>query len=168
MSWPSCAASSAPPSVSLFVSRLRLPDDADPRIVRALRIHGALDLGFAALYAWLGFVVAPGRSRAFDVALLAVVALLTVAGATLLGRLRLARRIALVAQTLLALFAVTCIVLLVASAAYLRGIYGPVGQGLALVALVVGALIVELCGLLPLFQLRLLLGDEVSLLFLRG
>jgi hypothetical protein len=128
---------------------------------RGLRLHGALDLGFAALYGWLGFAVAPGRSPAWNAALASVVALLALAGAGLLLERRWARPVALVAQGALLALAMTTVALLVASAAYLRGIYGPLGHGMAVVALCVGALVVELCGLLPLAQLRFLLRADV-------
>jgi hypothetical protein len=43
------------------------------------------------------------------------------------------------------------------SAAYVRGIYGPLGRGVAVLAVCVAALAVELFALVPLFQLRFLL-----------
>ena len=134
----------------------------DPAVRRGLRVHGALDLGFAALYAWLGFSIAPGRNLAWNAALAVVIALLVLAGLALLARLRLARPLAIVAQLALLLLCATGVALLVASAAYLNGIYGPIGRGLALVAMVVAALGVELCGLLPIFQLRFLLQPDVA------
>ena len=124
---------------------------------RGRLLYGALDLGFAALYAWLGFAVAPGRSPIWNVALASLVALLAASGGALLVGARFARPLAIITQTLLLVFCATTIVLLVASAAYLRGIYGPIGQGLAMVSLLIAALIVEGCGLLPMFQLRFLL-----------
>lgn len=134
----------------------------DRSVCRGLRLHGMLDLGFAALYAWLGFSVAPGRHPAWNAALAAVIALVFAAGLALLARVRFARPIAIAAQLALLLLCAAAVVLLVASAAYLRGVYGPIGRGLALVALVVAALGVELCGLLPLFQLRFLLRPDVA------
>ena len=53
------------------------------------------------------------------------------------------------------------IALLVASAAYLRGIFGGFGEGAALLCLVVIALVVEVMVLLPAFQVRFLLRDDV-------
>ena len=127
-----------------------------------LRLHGALDLAFAALYAYLGFVVARGRSLAFDVALGTVCALLAAAGVALIGNWRRARALAIAAQSLLLAFCAATVALLVAGAAYLRGVYGALGEGAAWVSLVAAALVIELCGLLPVFQLRLLLGDEAK------
>jgi hypothetical protein len=132
-----------------------------PAIRRGLRLHGALDVGFAALYAWLGFVVAPGRRPLWNAALAVVVALLGAAVVALVAGGRAARPLALVAHAVLLVFAATVIALLVASAAYLHGIYGPVGRGMALGFALAAALVVELCALLPIFQLRFLLRDDV-------
>lgn len=125
-----------------------------------MRLYGALDLAFAALYAWFGFSFTPGRSTAFNVALALVCALLAAAGAGLLAGARWARPVALAACGVLLTFAAVVVVLLVASSAYLRGIYGPLGQGMAVMSLLVAALVVEAFALLPLFQLRFLLGQR--------
>jgi hypothetical protein len=128
---------------------------------RGLRVHGALDLTFAALYAYLGFAVGQARSTSFNLALGAVVLLLAAAGVALLVGWRGARVIALVASFALLAFAATVITLLVAGAAYLRGIYGPLGQGMAWVSLIIAALVIELCVLLPVAQIRFLRRDDV-------
>lgn len=122
-----------------------------------MRWYGALDLLFAALYALFGFVLTPGRSLAFDLALAAVCALLGVAGVGLLLRARWGRAAGIVASVALLAFAAVVVLLLVISSAYLKGVYGALGQGLALVTLAVAALVVEAFALLPLFQLRFLL-----------
>jgi len=57
----------------------------------------------------------------------------------------------------LLVFAALVILGLVASSAYLRGVYGPLGQGMAIVSLLIAALVVEGFALLPIFQLRFLL-----------
>lgn len=121
-----------------------------------MKFYGALDLAFAALYAWFGFVLTPGRSFAFNLALLAVCALLAVAGAGLVAGARWGRPVARVACALLLAFAGVVVLLLVASSAYLRGVYGPLGTGIATVTLAVAALVVEAFALLPIFQLRAL------------
>ena len=125
-----------------------------------MRFYGALDLAFAALYAWFGFAFTPGRSTAFNVALAAVCALLAAAGVGLVAGARWARPVAVAACSVLLAFAAVVVVLLVASSAYLRGIYGPLGQGMAVMSLLVAALVVEAFALLPLFQLRFLLGQR--------
>ncbi len=129
---------------------------------RRLRIHGALDLAFAALYAYLGFAVAPGRALAWNLALSTVILLLAASGVALVAGVKAARPLAVATHALLLAFCATTVALLVAGAAYLRGVYGALGQGAAWVSLVAAALVVELCGLLPIFQLRLLLGAEAK------
>jgi hypothetical protein len=123
-----------------------------------VKLYGALDLGFAAFYAWVGFSLAPGRSLAFNLALGFLCALLAAAGVGLLLGARWGRAAAIAASALLLGFAAVLITLLVSSSAYLGGIYGAVGQGMAAVCLAVAALVLEACALLPLFQLRFLLG----------
>jgi hypothetical protein len=123
-----------------------------------MRLYGALDLLFASLYAYFGFVYTPGRSLAFNSGLAVVCSALAVAGVGLLAKARWGRLVAIVASLLLLAFAATVIIALVAASAYLRGIYGALGQGMALVVLLVAALVVEAFALLPLFQLRFLLG----------
>jgi len=134
---------------------------ASAAIGRRLRRHGALDVAFAALYAALGLWLFPSRSPGFSEALVALVLLLFSAGVALLVGLRVGRALALLAQGALALFTLVVTALLVASAAYLRGIYGPLGQAAAAISLIVAALLVEACGLLPLFQIPLLLDPAV-------
>lgn len=123
------------------------------------RLYGALNLAFAALYAWFGFVFTPGRSTLFNVALAVVCVLLAGAGVGLVVGGRWARPLAIAACALLLAFAAAVIVGLVASSAYLRGIYGPLGQGMAVMCLLVAALVVEAFALLPLFELRFLFGS---------
>jgi hypothetical protein len=125
-----------------------------------VKLYGALDIAFAALYAWFGFVFTPGRSTAFNVALGLVCALLATGGAGLLAGARWARKLAVTACALLLAFSAVVIVLLVASSAYLRAIYGALGEGMAVMSLLVAALVVEAFALLPLFQLRFLLRQS--------
>lgn len=121
-----------------------------------MKLYGALDIAFAALYAWFGFVFTPGRSTAFNLALGLVCALLAGGGVGLVVDAPWGRALARVACWLLLAFAATVIVLLVASAAILRGIYGPLGQGMSVMTLLVAALVLEGFALLPLFELRFL------------
>jgi hypothetical protein len=123
-------------------------------------LYGALDLAFAALYAWIGFVVAPGRSAPWNFALASVIVLLALSGVGLLLGLRVARWLAIAVSVLQLGFAASTVLALIASAAYLKGVYGALGQGIALTTLLVAALVVEGFALLPLFQLRFLLRSR--------
>lgn len=129
------------------------------------RGYGVLDLAFAALYAYLGFFAAPSRSRAFSVVLTGVIALLGGAGTVLVARgdrSPLGRVLGIAACSLLLGFTIVCVLLLVASCSFLFGVYGAIGHGIGLITLVVAALLLELCGLLPLFQLRFHLGTRTT------
>lgn len=121
-----------------------------------MKLYGALDIAFAVSYAWFGFVFTPGRSTSFNVVLALVCALLVAGGIGLLADARWGRRLATVACWALLAFAAVVVVLLVASSAYLRGIYGPLGKGMAVMTLAVAALVIEGFALLPVFQLRAL------------
>lgn len=123
-----------------------------------MRFYGLLDLAFAALYAWFGFVFTPGRSSLFNGGLALVCALLSLAGVGLLVRASWGRAAAVAACALLLAFCAVVLLGLVLSCAYLRGTYGPLGQGMAIICWLVAALVVEAFALLPLFQLRFLLG----------
>lgn len=121
-----------------------------------MKLYGALDVAFAALYAWFGFVFTPGRSTAFNLALALVCVVLFAAGIGLLVDARWGRLVARVACWALLAFSAVVVLLLVVSSAYLRGVYGPLGQGMAVMTLLVAALVIEGFALLPLFELRAL------------
>jgi hypothetical protein len=125
-----------------------------------MRWYGALDISFAALYCWFGFVFVPGRSTLFNMALAAVAGLMVVAGIGLIWRAKWGCVLAIVASVVLLAFTAVVLVGLVVSSAYLSGVYGALGQGMAVTCLLVAALVVEAFGLLPLFQLRFLLGRQ--------
>src|SRR5258706_14741439 len=107
------------------------------------RWYGLLDLAFAALYAWVGFSVAPSRARLYNFALAVVIGCLAVAGVGLLRPFRWARAVAIVACGLLLAFAAAVIAGLVASSAYLTGVFGAMGRGMAILWLVAAALVGE-------------------------
>jgi len=121
-----------------------------------VKLYGALDVAFAALYAWFGFVLTPGRSFTFNVVLALVCIVLAGAGAGLVADARWGKRLATVACWALLVFSAVVVLLLIASSAYLRGIYGPLGKGMATITLLVAALVIEAFAILPVLQLRAL------------
>ncbi len=98
---------------------------------------------------------------------LAFAALLGATAAGLLLRARWGRVLGLATSVALLVCAFVTMALLVVSAAYLRGIVGAFGEGAALVCLVAIALVIELMALLPAFQVRFLLRDDVRQHFAR-
>jgi hypothetical protein len=125
-----------------------------------VRTYAALDLGHAALYV-AAALLSPAPAWGPRVVVLALAALLTATAVGLLLRARWGRLLGLGTSIALLVCAFVSIALLVASAAYLRGIFGGFGEGAALVCLVAIALLVEVMVLLPAFQVRFLLRDDV-------
>ena len=132
--------------------------------VSPLRTYAAVDLGFAALYAVCA-LVAPVPAWGPRLVVLGFAGLLTVTAIGLLLRARWGRLLGLGTCVALLVCAFASVALLVVSAAYLRGIFGGFGEGAALLCLVAAALVVELMVLLPAFQVRFLLRDDVRRLF---
>jgi hypothetical protein len=125
-----------------------------------MKTYGLFDLLFAGLYAWFGFVFTPSRSTSFNAALGTLVGLLILSGIGLFVGARWGRLVAIVTSSLLLVFAAVVVLGMVASSAYLRGVYGPLGRGMAVMSLLIAALVVEAFALLPLFQLRFLLSQR--------
>jgi hypothetical protein len=119
-------------------------------------VYCAFDFVFALVYAGLLLQV-PNRHPAANAILWSTVFAVALAGAGMLVRNRWGWRAAAAGCGLLLVVTVTVLVLLVASASFLSGVYGSMGQGAAMFTLLGGALVVELCGLLPAFQLKFLM-----------
>jgi hypothetical protein len=129
-----------------------------------LRSYAAADLGHAALYA-LAAALSPTPAVGPRAVVLTFAAFLATTGVGLLLRARWGRLLGLATSVALLACAFMSISLLVASAAYLRGIFGGLGEGAALLCLVAAALVIEFMVLLPAFQVRFLLRDDVRRLF---
>lgn len=125
-----------------------------------LRTFAAVDLAHAALYT-LAALLAPTPAWEPRAVVLGLAALLLATGLGLLLRARWGRLLGLATSVALLACALVVVALLVASAAYLRGIYGGFGEGAALVCWIAIALVVEFMVLLPAFQVRFLLRDDV-------
>ena len=121
-----------------------------------MKLYGILDLSFAALYAFIAFVAAPSREWAYPTGVAIVCILLAGAGVGLLLGKSWGRLLALIASWTLLAGCAAVITALVFSSAYLRGVYGGFGRGAALVCLLFAALVFELAGLFPIFQIRFL------------
>jgi hypothetical protein len=130
-------------------------------VSRGLRLYGILNLVFAAAYAVFGFVIAPSRELAFPIGVGAVCTLLAASGVGLLAGASWSRRIALLGCWTLLIGCAAMMVGLVASSAYLRGVYGGFGRGAAVVCLLGVAFVLQFAGLLPIFELRFLSRADV-------
>ena len=125
-----------------------------------IRTYAAVDLGHAALYA-AAAILSPAPGPGPRVVVLALAALLAATAVGLLLRARWGRLLGLGTSVALLACGLVSVALLVASAAYLRGIFGGFGEGAAFLCVVAIALVVEFMILLPAFQVRFLLRDDV-------
>lgn len=124
-------------------------------------VFGALDLitGVAVLaLLWVLW----SASWVWPVALAVWAALLLVSAAGLFVGSRWGRTAARVAAFYQLGFLVVLIIGILSSAAYLWGVYGQIGVGIAAALLLVLALLIEVMGLLPIFKLRRLGLTETS------
>ena len=119
-------------------------------------IYAGFDFAFALIYAGL-VLQAPSRHGMSNVLLWGTVAAVVVAGAGMLWRNRWGWRVAAAGCGLLLMLTAVLLALVLASASFLSGVYGSMGRGAAVFALLGGALIVELCGILPALQLKFLM-----------
>lgn len=133
--------------------RAEQPASAD----RRRRIYGVLALVFGGFYAYCVWKVIPNRLPSGMLHLSAVpIFMLLMAAGTLAGGRR-GWWLAIVSGSLVLLATITLIARILASAAFVSGVYGAFGKGAAMFALVAVALIVELVVLLPMFQLKFLM-----------
>lgn len=124
-----------------------------PQRNTASTAFGIVDLALAVLYAFLVLRVIPSRSATFTEVALAASALLAVGGVGMLVQSRLGLVLAAVAAAAMVAATFALILLLVASAAYLHGIYDGIGQAGAAIAMVAALLVIEVVGLVPALQL---------------
>jgi hypothetical protein len=124
-----------------------------PQRNSASTAFGIVDLALAVLYAFLILRVIPSRSGTFTGVALAASALLAVGGVGMLVQSRLGLVLAAVAAAAMVAATFALVLLLVASAAYLHGIYDGIGQAGAAIAIVAALLVIEVVGLVPALQL---------------
>lgn len=117
-------------------------------------IYGALDVVFAATYAAAILLVVPNRLPSAQIHLWSLpIACTAMAVGTFLGGKR-GWWIALAGGTLQLVSMILMIARVLLSAAFLAGVYGAFGKAAASGALVGAALLVEIVGLLPWFQVH--------------
>ncbi|MGH2897119.1 MAG: hypothetical protein ACRDMZ_00470, partial [Solirubrobacteraceae bacterium] len=147
-----------PPAVAATPTPSSAPD-RDGRVNRDIRrwIYGGLDLAFAAIYAFAIWKVIPNRLASASIHMWTFpVATLAMGAGTLLGGRR-GWWIAVIAGSAVLLSAILLIARIVASAAFLAGVYGAFGKAAATFSLVMVALVVELVALLPIVQVKYLM-----------
>jgi hypothetical protein len=112
-----------------------------------------VDLILGLVVASLIWTALPARWWPVDVAGTLLATLFAASGAALLLHYRWARPLAQVAAGLGLLVGALAVTLLTVTAGHLVGLYGPVGQGGALILAIVAALILPYLVVLPLAQL---------------
>lgn len=128
-------------------------------------IYAGLDVLFAVVYLFSVTELSPNRHPWAQALLLCLpLAAGVMAIATLVGGLvedaklaRIAWIAAVAGAILMLVVTVVLLALLLMSAAFLSGVYGAIGKGAASGVLAAAALIVEVCGILPAFQLKYLM-----------
>jgi len=119
-------------------------------------IYACFDFAFGAFYAFL-LLQAPTRNATGGALLWGTVVAVVLAGAGMVVRNRWGWRVAVAGCGALLLVTVALLVVVLLSASFLAGVYGSMGRGAANIAVLAGAVIVELCGILPAFQLKFLM-----------
>ncbi len=129
-----------------------------PRDDRRRWIYGSLAALFAVIYALLMWKVIPSRlpSAMLHLATIPLFTLVMAVG-TLIGG-RFGWWLAVVGGSLVLLSMIVLIARILASAAFLAGVYGAFGKAASTFALVSVALIVELVGILPICQVKFLMS----------
>lgn len=122
-------------------------------------VYAALDGLFALLYLWIPSLF-QASDRSFHLFSAGLALALAVAGAGTAARRSWGWWMGIGGCVALIVGALTLLALLVSSAAFLWGVYGALGRGASLGALVLTLLVVELYLLLPAFQLKYLLSAD--------
>jgi hypothetical protein len=102
------------------------------------------------------------RSALFTAASILLAALLAASAVCLFMDAGWARRVVRIASYYQLALLFLAILAIVFGASYLWGLYGQVGTGAALVFILIGAVLIEMFGLLPLFKLRSLGWRETA------
>ena len=129
------------------------PGRADPRRF----IYAGLDLLFATVYAVVVIKVIPNRLPIAQAHLYALPFATAVMGIGMIIAGRWGWRLAAFGSGLLIAVTILLILRILISAAFLAGVYGAFGQAASTFSLVAAAIVVEMVGLLPLFQLKFLM-----------
>jgi hypothetical protein len=124
---------------------------ASPDVVR--RVFAVLDLATATLLGIGVFVGLPARWWPIDAGAAILVALLAASGVGLLLRTAWSPGVARLAARVSLAFGLVLTTMLLVTASYLGGIYGAVGQGGAVIMLLVVAMVVPYLILFPAAQL---------------
>lgn len=120
---------------------------------RASIVYGILDILFAAAYVGLFLWVIPSRSPLFSAIAVGLSVLMALGGLGMLSTNRWGRLVAMLSSLVMLAACLVLILLIVASMAYLHGIYDGIGQAGVAIGALAALLSIEVIGLLPALQL---------------
>jgi hypothetical protein len=145
-------------AIAIGASRLDRREGAPVTTDKRRWIYGVLASLFAVIYALLMWKVIPNRlpSAMLHLATVPVFTLVMAVG-TLIGG-RVGWWIAVIGGSTVLLSTIVLIARILASAAFLAGVYGAFGKAASTFALVSVALIIEIVGLLPICQVKFLMS----------
>ena len=126
---------------------------ADPRPY----VYGGLNLAFAALYAYVFLVLIPNRHGWAQLLLWSLPAVSVAMAAGMIARRWWGWLAGVIGAAALLLASFVLIGLLLASAAFLSGVYGAYGRGASAITLLSIAFVVQGVALVPALQLKFLL-----------
>jgi hypothetical protein len=126
-----------------------------PREIRPY-LYAGFDFLLALVYAG-AIIQAPTRHGLGGALLWGAAGAVLLAGAGMLWRRPWGRRIAMAGCAALLVLCVLILVLILMSAAFLSGVYGSMGEGAAMIALLAGAVVIQFLGILPALQLKFLM-----------
>ena len=129
--------------------------------LRTLRVYGALNIGMACLYLYFFIYVVPPYSAGLRWFFGLLATLMIVAGFGLLLGQKWGRLLGILVGFLLIGMCFTFTAMLVAAAAYLKGVYGAFGQGATYATTVGVFLVVPYFGLPGAFQLQRMFSRDV-------
>ena len=124
---------------------------------RASLVYGVLDLLLAAIYLYVFLRLVPSRSGTFTAVAVGVSLVLAGGGVGMLAGRPWGRRLAFVASLVMLAACFALVTLLVASAAYLHGIYDGIGEAGSVISILIALVAIEVVGLVPGLQLAHLL-----------
>ena len=122
--------------------------------LRTLRIYGALDIAVACLYLFFFIYVVPPYSSGLRWFFGLLSAFMIFTGLLLVTGQRLGRQLGIVLGFVLIGLCFTLTAMLLAAAAYLKGVYGAFGQGATYAPFVGVAMVLPYFGLPGMFQLH--------------
>ncbi|MBU1218328.1 hypothetical protein KKF34_15810 [Myxococcota bacterium] len=123
---------------------------------KKLKIYGMVDVLFAIIYLIIFIVLLPAHDTLAKVFTVGFPVILLGCGTAMIFNVKYSREIGLGIASLFIMICLFSIALLMYTIGYFKGIYGPIGQGITIVSWLAIALVIEMFGIWPFFQLKAL------------